>query len=151
MAQALSKIYVHLIFHIHSNSPVIQERDLERVHCYIGQLVNITTCSVIRVGGVNDHVHSLLRLSRDVAVSHLTQEVKRNSSRWIKTIDPYYQHFEWQVGYAAFSVSHSLVERTTQYIIQQKEHHKKRNFQEEYLKFLRLYDVEYDDRSVLSD
>ena len=68
-----------------------------------------------------------------------------------KTIDPYYQHFEWQVGYAAFSVSHSLVERTTQYIIQQKEHHKKRNFQEEYLKFLQLYDVEYDDRYVLSD
>ena len=71
MAQSLSKIYIHLIFHIKTTSPAIRQEDIERVHCYVGQLVNTTGCKFVRVGGVNDHVHILFLLSRDVAISHV--------------------------------------------------------------------------------
>lgn len=105
MAQSLCKIYIHLIFHIKTVSPQIRDADLEKVHSYIGQLVNTTGCTEIRAGGIGDHVHILFMLSKDTTLSHVVEEVKRNSSRWIKTINPYYSMFAWQGGYAAFSVS----------------------------------------------
>ena len=101
MPQSLCKIYLHVIFHIKTTSPTIQEEHLERLHSYIGQLVNSTGCQVIRTGGVSDHVHILCLLSRNETVVHLVEEVKRNSSRWIKTLGDYYRMFEWQGGYAA--------------------------------------------------
>ena len=112
MAQSLSKIYIHLIFHIKTTSPPIRQEDIERVHCYVGQLVNTTGCKVVRVGGVNDHVHILFLLSRDVAISHVVEEIKRNSSRWIKTLATHYRAFAWQNGYGVFSVSQSIVDKT---------------------------------------
>ncbi|MBO7432489.1 MAG: transposase [Salinivirgaceae bacterium] len=124
MPQSLSKIYLHIVFHIKTTSPQIDEAHLERVHSYIGQLVNSTGCSVIRVGGIGDHVHVLCLLSRNETVSHLVEEIKRNSSRWIKTLGQEYECFAWQGGYAVFSVSESLINKTIEYVINQKEHHK---------------------------
>ena len=151
MSQSLCKIYLHVIFHIKTTSPKLKEEDWERIHSYIGQLVNDTGCKVIRVGGVEDHIHFLCLLSRDETVSHLIEEVKRNSSRWIKSISPCYQSFYWQGGYAAFSVSKSVVDKTIEYISNQKEHHKKTSFREEYIKFLKLYNIDYNEQYVLSD
>ena len=148
MAQSLCKIYIHLIFHVKTTSPAIRDSDLDRVHSYIGQLVNTTGCKEIRAGGVGDHVHVLFMQSKDVALSHVVEEIKRNSSRWIKTVDPCYGMFAWQGGYAAFSVSQSVVDKTITYINNQREHHKKRSFIDEYKEFLRLYDVDDDDRYV---
>lgn len=102
MAQSLSKIYIHLIFHIKTSSPIIRDGELERMHSYIGKLVNITGSSVIQVGGICDHVHILFLLSKNECLSHVVEEVKRNSSRWIKSVDPHYDKFEWQGGYGAF-------------------------------------------------
>ena len=100
MPQSLSKVYLHLVFHIKTISPKIRTNDLERVHAYIGQLINKTGCVNIWVGGIEDHVHILCLLSRNETISHLVEEVKRNSSRWIKTIDEqYYKNFAWQGGY----------------------------------------------------
>lgn len=89
--------------------------------------------------------------SKNETVAHIVEEVKRNSSRWIKTISPKYEKFAWQGGYAAFSVSQSQVDTAIEYIRNQAEHHKKRSFKDEYLEFLRLYKIEYDERYVLSD
>lgn len=152
MAQSLCKIYIHLIFHIKTTSPQVRTEDLERLHSYVGQLVNTTGCSVIRVGGTCDHVHMLFMLSRDVTIAHVAEEVKRNSSRWMKSVDQrHYNLFAWQSGYGAFSVSQSVVEKTEQYINGQQEHHKKLSFADEYRNFLRLYNVEYDERYVFRD
>ena len=79
------------------------------------------------------------------------EDVKRHSSRWIKTKDKYYENFAWQGGYAAFSISQSQVDTVIAYIRNQVEHHKKQSFHDEYLAFLRLYKIEYDERYVLSD
>lgn len=132
-------------------SPKIREADMPRVHGYIGQLINKTGCEVIRVGGVADHVHALFLMSKNVALSHVVEEIKRNSSRWIKSIDPYYQSFVWQNGYGAFSVSQSVVDKTLLYVEQQREHHRRFSFAEEYKNFLELYHVDYDERYVFTD
>lgn len=151
MAQSLSKLYVHLAFHIKSTSPGIRETDIDRVHNYIGQLVNTTGCTDIRVGGVSDHVHILFLLSKDASLSQVVEAVKRNSSRWLKSVDLHYRTFAWQNGYGALSVSQSLVDKTLAYIGRQTEHHKKMSFAEEYRKFLQLYHVQYDEAYVFRD
>lgn len=140
-----------MVFHVKTTSPLILEANLEYVHCYIGQLTNIAGCQVLRVGGVEDHVHIVCQLGREQTVAKLVEEIKRNSSRWIKTLSPHYRCFAWQSGYAVFSVSQSGLEKTIAYVKNQKEHHTKLTFQEEYLAFLKLYHVEYDDKYVMSD
>lgn len=151
MAQSLSKIYIHLIFHIKTTRPIIREQEQERIHSYIGQLVNTTGCRVVQVGGPGDHVHILFLLSKNETISHVVEEMKRNSSRWIKSIDTHYGEFEWQGGYGAFSVSQSVVGKTLQYIRNQHEHHAKLTFRDEYIEFLELYGIEYDEKYVFSD
>ncbi len=151
MAQSLSKIYIHLVFHIKNMSPLIREEDLGRVHSYIGSLVNATGCKAMLVGGVCDHVHLLFLLSKDASVSHVAEDVKRNSSRWIKGTDACYRAFSWQNGYAAFSVSQSVVEKTLAYIKEQRQHHKKTTFQEEYRMFLQSYGISFNEEYVFRD
>ena len=151
MPQSLTKIYIHLIFHIKSTSPQILAQDLERVHAYIGQLVNDTGCVNVWTGGVGDHVHTLFLLSREANIAHVVEEIKRNSSRWIKSIARSYTKFAWQGGYAAFSVSQSVVDSTLKYIKNQQEHHKKHTFAEEYQAFLRLYGVDYNKDYLFRD
>ena len=151
MSQSLCKIYLHIIFHIKTTSPSILDEHLEHLHSYIGQLVNTTGCQTLIVGGVSDHVHIVCQLSKNETVAHLLEEVKRNSSRWIKTIDKRYRHFAWQGGYAAFSISESVLSKTMDYVRNQKKHHIIQSFQDEYLSFLKLYKVEYDDKYVFSD
>ena len=151
MSQSLNKIFIHLIFHIKTTSPPILDENIERVHAYIGQLINTTGCKVVRVGGVKDHVHILFMLSRDMTISRIVEEVKRNSSRWIKTLSHHYTKFAWQGGYAAFSLGQSMVETAINYIANQKEHHRKRTFAEEYKDFLDKYDVEYNERYLFTD
>ncbi|WP_297006452.1 transposase [Prevotella sp.] len=151
MPQSLSKIYIHLIFHIKTTSPVIRSEDLDDVHAYIGELVNTTGCVQIRAGGIGDHVHVLFMLSRDNTLSHVVEEIKRNSSRWLRSKDAYYRTFGWQGGYAAFSVSQSVVGKTIEYIDNQREHHKRSSFKDEYIRFLQSYGIEYDERYVFKD
>lgn len=151
MPQSLCKIYIHLIFHVKTTSPKIQDGDIDRIHSYIGQLVNNTGCVDIQVGGVEDHVHVLFLLSKDVTLSYVVEEIKRNSSRWIKSISPKYHMFAWQGGYGAFSVSQSVVSKTLEYIKGQREHHKRVSFADEYKAFLISYNIEYDERYVFKD
>ena len=151
MAQSLCKIYLHIIFHVKASGPKIDATHLERVHSYIGQLINSTGCQVMCVGGVSDHIHALCLLSKNETVAHLVEEIKRNSSRWMKTLSPDYHHFAWQGGYAVFSVSQSVLEKTLNYVRNQKEHHKKVSFHDEYIQFLKLYNIEFNEQYVFQD
>lgn len=148
MSQSLCKIYVHIIFHIKKASPVIMENDIERLHSYIGKLIKETGCQSILVGGICDHIHVLCTLSRNETVAHLVEEIKRNSSRWIKTLSPQYRSFAWQGGYAAFSVSQSVIDKTKTYIANQKTHHNHTSFNNELKRFMDLYQIKYDERYV---
>ncbi len=90
-------------------------------------------------------------LSKNVALAKIIEEIKRHSSRWIKTKGNYYSQFAWQGGYGGFSVSPSLHDKTKRYIRNQEEHHRKRTFKDEYLMFLKEYGIEYDERYLWKD
>ncbi len=151
MPQSLCKIYIHIVFHIKNTSPTIYHEHLSRLHPYIGEIINKTGCKSITVGGTENHVHALVILSRTENISHLVEEIKRNSSRWMKTLSNRYETFSWQRGYGAFSVSQSVVDKTIHYIQNQLEHHKSVDFKSEYLEFLKMYQIDFDDRYIFED
>ena len=151
MPQSLSQIYIHLIFHAKSDAPVLRASELERLHEYIGALLNSADCHSICVGGMPDHVHALFRLSRMKTIAEVVELVKRQSTKWLKGVSFYYNTFAWQGGYAAYSVSSSVVDKTIKYINNQSTHHRKTTFREEYLLFLQQYKVEYNEEYLFND
>ena len=110
-----------------------------------------TGCVNVWVGGVEDHVHVLCLLSREETIAHLIEELKRNSSRWIKTLDDCYKNFAWQGGYGVFSVSQSMSEKTLEYIKNQRQHHEKQTFEDEYISLLKLYNIDYNEQYLFHD
>lgn len=151
MSQSLSKIYIHLVFHIKYNSPLIRKEDKNSLFAYMGSVIKTNESIPIVINGVENHVHILCVMSKNISLAKLTEEIKRNSSRWIKTLDPHYANFAWQGGYAGFSVSQSLHERTKKYIENQEEHHKKLTYKEEVEKFLEEYGVDYNAEYLFKD
>ena len=151
MGNSLSKIDIHLIFHIKSTGIEICECDLNEIFAYIGGIIKGVKGLPIEIGGRPDHLHILTSLPKTMSVSEFVRVLKSNSSKWIKTKDIRYKNFEWQEGYGAFSVSPSLLDKTINYIRNQEEHHKKRNTKDEYMMFLDAYKVEYAVRYLIDD
>jgi REP element-mobilizing transposase RayT len=138
---------VHLIFSTKHREPIIAPEIRPRLHGYmVGVLANLKSPSV-QIGGVADHVHILLVLGRSISQAELVEEVKRSTSKWMKS-DGNTAGFSWQSGYGAFSIGESQTETVTHYIQRQEEHHRTVTFQEEYLKFLERYRVVWDERYV---
>ena len=151
MAQSLSKIYIHLIFHIKTNSVTIQPKEREILHAYIVGAINNLGSSALRVGGTNDHVHILCTLPKDTLLPEFVRKIKYSSHNFLKQQTPFYRGFAWQNGYGVFSVSSSVVERVKTYIDNQMSHHHKMSFKDEYKKFLDEYKVEYNDKYLFCD
>lgn len=145
MSQSLSKIYVHLIFHVKSNMCLIQRVDEPELYAYIGSVIKLSKSIPICINGTNDHIHVLCIMSKNISLANLLEDIKRNSSRWIKTKGSYYQNFAWQGGYSGYSVSQSKVEIVEKYIHNQKEHHKNQLFREEYLQFLKENGIDFNE------
>jgi REP element-mobilizing transposase RayT len=137
MSQSLSKLYVHLIFHIKDSLVQIINEDKKDLYAYIGSIIKDNSSIPIIINGTSDHVHILCVMSKNIALAKLIEEIKRHSSRWIKTRGTHHRQFAWQGGYAGFSVSQSLHDRTKGYIQNQEEHHKKITFKEELIAFLK--------------
>jgi REP element-mobilizing transposase RayT len=146
MSQSLSKVYVHLTFSTKERYPFIDNNIKERLWEYLGGICKGLECNPIQVGGDKDHIHILCLLSKKISQMKLMEEVKKQSSKWIKTIDTKYAKFYWQDGYGIFSVNPSEIEIVVDYIKKQEEHHKKRTFKEELIAFLKKYNVEYDEQ-----
>jgi len=148
MSQSLVKNYLHIIFSTKYRQRLISNAVEDELYAYIGGLCKKMDCQPIKIGGYENHVHILCMLSKMMTLIKLMQEVKSASSRWIKTIHPHLQNFYWQDGYGAFSVNPSETEIVIRYISNQKVHHQKLTFQDEYRAFLKKYGVEYDERYV---
>ena len=147
MGQSLVRNHIHVVFSTKNRIPMINPSIEEELHSYLGGVCNKLECSVIKVGGYTDHVHILCMLSKKIALITLMEEVKKNSSRWIKKIGNN-NNFYWQDGYGAFSVNPSEIDVVVNYIAKQHEHHSRKTFQDEYRAFLKKYHVEYDERYV---
>ncbi len=148
MAQSLSKVYVHITFSTKNRHNLITGTIQESLFSYIGGICKGMECNPIRVGGYKNHIHVLCLLSKKVTQIKLLEEVKKQSSRWIKTQDDSFRNFYWQDGYGIFSVNPSEIDEVTAYINNQKEHHKKVNFKDEFRTFLKKYEVDYDEKYV---
>lgn len=148
MPQSLSQVYTHIIFSTKLRKNLIDEQIENDHYNYIGGICKDLECNPVQVGGHKNHVHILCMLSRKIAQMKLVQEVKQGSSKWIKTRGDQYSNFYWQDGYGIFSVSYKKTDTVVRYIQNQHIHHQNLSFKEEYLRFLREYNVEYDERYI---
>ena len=148
MGQSLVKNYIHIVFSTkHRQSLILPSIEAE-LFSYLGGICNNLECHVLKVGGYKDHIHVLCMLSKKIALMKLVEQLKSNSSKWIKTKGNDFKNFYWQDGYGAFSVRPSEVEIVINYIANQKEHHSKKTFKDEYKAVLKKYEVSYDERYV---
>ena len=146
MPQSLSAVYIHLIFSTKERFPYLKDEQVQRdLDAYLGEISKRLDCPPIRVGGVEDHVHLLARFGRTITQAEWIKELKRVSNGWLKT-EAGLRHFQWQSGYADFSVSASQLESVKRYIENQKEHHRRMSYQDEVRKFLKKYSMEWDER-----
>jgi putative transposase len=148
MGQSLVKNYVHIVFSTKYRQPLIHEPVESELHAYLGGVCNDLDCHVLNVGGYTDHIHILCMLSKKIALMTLLEEVKKRSSKWIKTKGGAYKNFYWQDGYGAFSVNPAEIDVVKNYISNQHAHHNKKDFKAEYRGFLKKYNVEYDEKYV---
>ena len=148
MPQSLAFNYSHITFSTKNRHPFIDKDISAELFSYLAGICKNMEFNPIIVGGHKDHVHILCLLSRKNTLMKLIEEVKSHSSKWIKTKGAKYQKFYWQRGYGSFSVNPTEVDIVTEYILKQEEHHSKKTFKQEYLAFLKKYNIDYDERYV---
>src|SRR5580698_283934 len=148
MPESLSSVLIHVIFSTKDRAPLLDAEMRPKLYAYLAGAARGCGCECYRIGGVADHVHLAIRLSRTLTISDLIRELKSPSSNWLKNQSPALSNFAWQRGYGAFSVSFSALEELRHYIDTQEEHHRTRTLQGEYRLFLKKYEVEFDERYV---
>ena len=146
MPQSLSSILIHLIFSTKNREPFITPPIESELHPYMASIFRGLKSPSLAIDGTSDHLHMLFSLSRVIKIADLVEEVKTNSSKWIKTKGADFRNFHWQNGYGAFSIGKSQVPTLKRYIARQKVHHQRVTFQDEYRKFLKSYGIDYDER-----
>ena len=150
MAQTLVSLMVHVVFSTKQRRALITPAVEPELYAYLGGTAKNLASRCLAIGGTENHVHLLISQSKNMALSDLMEEVKKSSSKWIKTKGPQFRTFGWQDGYGAFTVGQSTVEALKQYIARQKEHHKRQTFEQELVAFLKKYRIEYDERYLWS-
>lgn len=145
MPQSLAGVYVHLVFSTRHRAPLILEDIRGELHSYVASIIKQHGSTPILVNSVEDHIHILLLLGRQSALSDLVQKMKIGSSAWVKRRDARCEAFSWQGGYAAFSVGARESETVRRYIANQREHHRERTFQDELRELLTLGNVSFDE------
>src|SRR2546426_12694064 len=122
MPQSLSAIYIHLTFSTKERRPLLHDKSVrDKLHAQLGGISKTLGCPPLLVGGVEDHVHLLCRFGRTITQAEWVKELKRVSNSWLKEQGPEYEDFEWQSGYAEFSVSESNLKQVKAYIVKQDE------------------------------
>ena len=144
MPQSLTFILVHVIFSTKDRAPLLRDAVRADLFAYLATVARNAGCECYRAGGVADHVHLAIGLSRTIAIAALVEDLKTASSRWLKTQG--IAQFGWQRGYGAFSVGRSDFEALIGYIEAQEAHHRKVDFRDEFRAILRKYGVASDER-----
>ncbi len=148
MPQSLARLPIHLVFSTKHRKPLLTDTIRDPLHRYMATVLQNLGCPPVLINSVADHVHILFELSRTVTVSDAVEEVKKSSSKWIKTQDSAFAAFAWQAGYSAFAVSQSNVTTVRDYIANQQTHHETTTFEEEYRAFLERHRIAFDERYV---
>jgi REP element-mobilizing transposase RayT len=148
MPQSLVKNLVHLVYSTKHRNAWLPDDVRDSLFAYRAGVFKQWESPALVIGGMEDHVHTLFSLSKNHALKRIVEEVKKGSSKWMKTEGSRNRDFHWQNGYAAFSVSESNVPDVRQYIENQREHHRRMTFQEELRALLNRHGVAFDERYV---
>ena len=153
MANTYTQIHIHAVFAVQNRLSLIQSQWKEELYQYITGIIdnNKHKHKLLQIGCMPDHVHVFFGMRPTQSISDLMQDIKGSSSSWINKRQLVRGKFSWQEGYGAFSYGKSQINDVVQYIKYQENHHKKRTFEEEYLEFLKLFEIEYDERYVLKN
>lgn len=146
MSLSLHCTYGHIVFSTKNREPMITGEIEPKLFEYLGGIVRGQKANLLEIGGMPDHIHLLIRESKTVADQDFMSQLKGDSSRWINSTFSDRPKFAWQAGYGWFSVSPPDLGVAVDYVQNQKEHHRVTTFQEEYLRFLRKYRVDFDER-----
>ena len=151
MANTYTQIYIHAVFAVQNRLLLIQKQWEDELQKYITGIVTNKGHKLLQIGGMPDHVHLFLGMNPTQSLSNLMQDIKSGSSYWINQKQLVMGKFSWQEGYGAFSYGKSQKESVIKYIQRQEDHHKKRDFAEEYLELLKLFDVAFDEKYILKN
>jgi REP element-mobilizing transposase RayT len=148
MANTYTQIYIHYVFAVQNRLGLIQEHWRDELYKYMTGTITNKRHKLFAIGGISDHIHILVSMSPKQSPSDLMADVKRSSSLWINEKRLVMGKFLWQEGFGAFSYGKSQISMIAKYIEKQEAHHKKRTFYDEYLEFLKLFDIIYDEKYV---
>jgi len=148
MGSTLTHLVYHIVFSTKNRQNTVTPTLRETLYPYIGGIIRGEKGTALKIGGTKDHVHILAALPPTLTVSEALRCIKGNSSKWVNEGGSLKAHFEWQRGYGAFTVSESMVETVSRYIENQEEHHRTKDFKEEYLVLLQTHGVKYDERYI---
>ena len=146
MAGTFSQIYIQVVFAVKGRENLISKSWKDDLHKYISGIINGKEQKPIIVNGMPDHIHAFIGLRPSMSISDLVRDIKNNSSNFINEQKLVPGKFSWQEGYGAFSYSHSQIQNVYDYILKQEEHHHKRTFKEEYIDFLKKYEIEHNEK-----
>jgi REP element-mobilizing transposase RayT len=146
MANTFTSLHYHIVFSVKNREPWIRPDLEQRIWSYLGGIARENDMKALMVGGIENHVHLLLGIPPTLAVSKAVQLIKGGSSGWARETFPGLAGFGWQDGYAAFTVSKSLVPEVEAYIRGQREHHRIKTFEEEYRSFLVKHEIAFEER-----
>lgn len=145
MAGTFSQIYIQIVFAVKGRNSLISESLEEELYRYITGIVSNKGQKMLAINGMPDHIHFLIGMKPNCCLSDLVREIKKSTNDWVNRKVSNKIKFQWQEGYGAFSYSQSGLNNVIAYIQNQKEHHQKRSFQEEYKEFLRNFQIEFKD------
>ena len=139
MPTSYNKIWIHAIYATKDRQPLIWDNVEQLIYNHMRDQLLAMNCPVRIINGMQEHVHLLFLLNPQVALTDVLKQVKGNTSHWVNEQDMIKEKFAWQGGYAAYSVSESQLEKVYNYILNQKQHHKKKSFAEEYEEFIKVH------------
>ncbi|MBU0473968.1 MAG: IS200/IS605 family transposase [Bacteroidetes bacterium] len=146
MSGTYSQIYIQIVFAVKGRENLISQNWKYELNKYIAGIIKGKNQKPIIVNGMSDHIHAFVGLKPSMKISDLVRDIKNNSTNFINENKFVRGKFFWQEGYGAFSYSHSQIGNVYNYILNQEEHHKKETFREEYLNFLKKYEIEFDEK-----
>ena len=151
MPNTYTQLHIQFVFAVKYRASLIQNEWKDELHKYITSIFQNKKHKMLQINSMPDHIHILIGMRPDQSISHLMQNVKTGSSKWINDKKFCKSAFAWQGGYGAFSYSKSHIQNVIRYIQNQENHHKKQTFLDEYRQFLKAFEIEYDERYIFKE
>jgi putative transposase len=148
MANTFSQIYIQTVFAVNGRLSLIRQEFKEELYKYMTGIVRNKGQKLISINGVSDHVHILIGLKPAMALADLVRDIKADSSDFINRKKVVRGRFSWQEGYGAFSYGHSQLDTIIRYIQNQEQHHRRRSFKDEYLAWLKKFEIPFEEKYV---